>query len=63
MIHIETVKLSEHKDCDRMGTQVKIEGDGLIIKRNSKTLLIYARKDDDLRNIVIHAIVEVLHDN
>lgn len=63
MIHIESVKLSEHKDYDTMATQVEIKGKDEIIKEEIKTLLQYCKKDDGLRGIVIVALEEVLHDN
>ena len=46
-----------------MSTHVEISGSEEIIKEEIKTLLQYCKKDDDLRVIVIHAIMEVLHDN
>lgn len=63
MIKIDTTKIGEHKDYDKMSTHVEISGTGEIIKEEFKTLLQYCKKDDDLRGIVIVAIAEVLHDN
>lgn len=69
MIKIDTIKVGERKDYqrnqefDELSTHVEINGSGEIIKEEIKTLLDHCKKDDDLRIIVIHAIMEVLHDN
>lgn len=63
MIHIDTIKLSENKKYAKMQSHCKIEGQCIIIKEELKTLLNYCKQDDDLRKIVIAAIMEVLHDN
>lgn len=63
MIKIDTTKVGEHKDYDKMKTHVEISGSGEIIKEELKTLFQYCKRDDDLRVIVILTIKEVLHDN
>lgn len=63
MIHIETITLKEHKEYDEMKTEVQIEGNGEVIKEEIKTLLLYAKKDENLLSIVVCALREVLYDN
>lgn len=63
MIHIDTIEKGRRKDCTKMETHVQIIGSGEIVKEELKTLLQYARKDDDLRVIVIHALAEVLRND
>lgn len=63
MIHIESVKLSEHKDYDTMVTQGKIVGKDVIIKEEIKTILLYCMKDDDLKGVLLAAIEEVIRDD
>lgn len=63
MIKIDTTKIGEHKDFDKMETHVEISGSGEIIKEELKTLFQCCKRDDDLRIIVITAITEVLHND
>lgn len=63
MITIKTEKVKTCSDYDKMCTTVEIEGDGVVIQEEIKTLLQHCKKDERLRSIVICAITEVLHDN
>lgn len=63
MIKIDTTKISEHKDYDKMETHVEISGSGEIIKEEIKTLFQYCKRYDNLRIIVIQALTEVLRDD
>lgn len=63
MITIKTEKVKTCNDYDKMCTTVEIEGNGVVIKEEIKTLLQYCKKDEGLRACVITAISEALHDN
>lgn len=63
MITIKTDIVKECGDYDKMCTTVEIDGEGVIIKEEIKTLFQYCKKDEQLRTVVICALTEVLNDN
>ena len=62
MITIKTEKVKTCNDYDKMCTTIEIDGEGVIIKEEIKSLLEYCKEDTRLRACVITAIQEVLHD-
>lgn len=63
MITIKTDTVKECDDYDKMCTTVEIDGEGVIIKEEIKSLFQHCKKDERLRACVITAFLEVLHDN
>lgn len=63
MITIKTDMVKECGDYDKMCTTIEVDGEGIIIKEEIKSLLNYCKEDVRFRACVITAISEVLNDN